>query len=287
MSEDSRIPIRLLFARARTLIVGAIAVAVAATAITAAAAADRAKKGPPPPPPASFSITPASLNFGAIEYGSASTPQPMTITNTGSTSQAIYTLVGESPTDPLGDSGDFNQASQGCTDGRSFPVTLAPGDSCTVTIVFTPEDDGPRSAILQVLKAPQEVDASAQLSGTGFSSGLYVGSMTPFPATLTGGASMTATVRMATTPGGSDCVPVSLPVTVEFAAQAWALENGRYVNVLTVPSVVVPAGQCEATFTVNTASVPTVTTGGILAYTADDPNGYPNDSVGVEVTINP
>lgn len=264
------------------LILGAIAVAGVTTALAVAGSAEAAKKQPPPPPPpaASFSITPAPLSFGAVEFGSSSSPQTLTVTNTGSDSQTITAVPYDSGDD------DFREPFRGCTDGRAFPITLAAGESCTVSIVFTPSNDGPSQEQFDVIEGNQQIEASTTLSGTGFSSGLFVGSLTPFPATVIGGSTLTGTVNLATTPGGSECVPVSIPVTVVFEPQAWALENGSLVNVLQVPNVVVPAGQCSASFTITTDAVVTATEGGIYAYTGDDPNGY-TDAVGVGITVTP
>jgi len=72
------------------------------------------------------------VNFGTVQVGSNASPQNVVLTNTGSTSLAISSIVtaGQNLTE-FGNSGNC-------------PKSLAPGASCTITVTFTPTGTGPR-----------------------------------------------------------------------------------------------------------------------------------------------
>jgi len=98
----------------------------------------------------------ASLTFAAQAIGTTSAAQPVTITNSGTASLFINGLaIGGA--DPL----DFNQ------DGACAGLTLAPGTSCSVSVVFNPTASGTRTAAFNVTDNAAGSPQSVPLTGTG------------------------------------------------------------------------------------------------------------------------
>jgi len=95
-----------------------------------------------PLPSASFSLSPTALTFNRRGIGTSSQPQPVTLTNQSTTALAIadWQLSGN-------DSQDFRILSNQCKG------TLAPGDTCTVSLQFQPTAIGPRRATLAIVTA--------------------------------------------------------------------------------------------------------------------------------------
>lgn len=102
-----------------------------------------------------FTLTPASLAFGTVKRGTLSTPQTVTVANTG--------------TAPLG----INLISLGGTNPSQFQQTnncgssVSPNTSCTITVTFAPAATaGPKAATLKVAVAAPATSQSVALSGT-------------------------------------------------------------------------------------------------------------------------
>jgi trimeric autotransporter adhesin len=116
-------------------------------------------------------ITPSALNFGSIAIG-ASANQTLTLTNTGT---APVTDLALSLT------GDY-AITVPCT----F-TTLAPNDTCTTTITFTPTALGPRTGNLTLASSDANSPTLVPLTGTGVPNGSFL-------LTVNGGPTATATV---------------------------------------------------------------------------------------------
>ncbi len=100
--------------------------------------------------PASVVLTPSSLTFNGTIIGLSSAVQYVTIANTGGASSA---LTSETVT------GDFSISANTCS------TSVAPNNSCTIGIVFTPTTYGARSGVLTVVDSAGTQTAS--LAGTG------------------------------------------------------------------------------------------------------------------------
>ena len=102
---------------------------------------------------APFTVSPATLPFGKVPVNTASAPQPVTVTNSGTTALPItsITFAGASP----------SQFSQTNNCGASVPA----GSSCTINVVFTPAATGYIWAKLNV-SAPGVLH-TATVNGTG------------------------------------------------------------------------------------------------------------------------
>ena len=101
-----------------------------------------------------IALTPdTSLAFADTRVGSTSAGQNVQMKNTGSADLQLQSIV---------TSGDFAQTS-------ACPATLAPNQTCVVTITFTPSASGLRSGALTVLSDAAASPHSVSLSGTGTS----------------------------------------------------------------------------------------------------------------------
>ena len=100
-------------------------------------------------------LTPGSLDFASVIVGQSSEPQTTTLVNVGSVTLTISN-IGITGTDP----NDFSKTDN--CDG-----SVGAGQSCSITVTFTPTQQGPRSADVSVNDdgggSPQQVS----LSGTG------------------------------------------------------------------------------------------------------------------------
>src|SRR5689334_16577702 len=81
-------------------------------------------------------ISPASLSFASENTGTTSAAQTVTATDTGNAS-LFFNNVAIGGSDPL----DFT-----IVDDQCIGSTLAPGASCTISVTFSPQNTGTRSA---------------------------------------------------------------------------------------------------------------------------------------------
>jgi hypothetical protein len=93
--------------------------------------------------------------FPTTAQGSISAPLTITVTDPGGP------LVLSGLTFAVADPGDFIIGSNGCL------ATIAPGASCQLTVNFTPQDQGLRTATLQIASNDLNSPAKVSLSGTG------------------------------------------------------------------------------------------------------------------------
>jgi hypothetical protein len=95
-----------------------------------------------------------SVSFGSQAVGTSSNPQTVTLTNLGSTTlESIKTTITGV------NKSDFS--------GTSNCTTLAPGASCSINVVFTPQATGNRQGTLNVALTGTTNPAPVRLTGTG------------------------------------------------------------------------------------------------------------------------
>jgi hypothetical protein len=99
----------------------------------------------------SVSLSDLSLRFGLQLVGTASTPQTVTLTNTGPIALNISSITA---------SGDFLQRNN-C--GSSLPA----GESCTIRVAFSPSDKGVRSGSVTITDDAANSPQTIALIGTG------------------------------------------------------------------------------------------------------------------------
>jgi hypothetical protein len=97
---------------------------------------------------------PDTIDFGTVTVGDTASARSFTVTNTGTLTTTIGTVLVSSPSEfPL-------------AGGTCAGVTLAPGDTCTVSVAFKPAASGDRSATMDV-GGSGGAAASVSLAGTG------------------------------------------------------------------------------------------------------------------------
>ncbi len=122
-------------------------------------------------------LSPATLTFAAQELGLSSAAQSVTLSNTGG---ALLTLSS------ITASGDF-AVTNNCGAG------LAPGGTCSLSVVFTPSVLGARSGAISIGSNAAGSPHSVSLSGAGIASTRPVCTLSAAPASITAGGSATLT----------------------------------------------------------------------------------------------
>jgi hypothetical protein len=89
-------------------------------------------------------VSPTTVNFGAVKVGRLSTPSVITISNMGIGDLHISDML---LWDAVNYSLDVNGGTNPC--GSTTP-TIAPNDSCTVSIAFSPTSTGPIDGSLAI-----------------------------------------------------------------------------------------------------------------------------------------
>jgi hypothetical protein len=104
---------------------------------------------------AAVQLSPASLNFGTIKVGKTSAARTVTLTNLGSTTLSITSIMITGT-----NSGDFAQTN---TCGGS----VGGGQSCSISVTFTPSATGSRSASISITDSGGNSPQTVTLAGTG------------------------------------------------------------------------------------------------------------------------
>lgn len=152
---------------------------------------------------AAVTLAPTSLTFGSQAVGGSSTPQSITLTNSGGSTLNItsITLAG---TDP----GDYSRTT-------TCGTTLATGLSCTVSVTFTPTTTGSRPATVTITDSAANSPQTAALSGTGTTNPAVV-ALSPtsvaFGNQTTGTTSSLVPITLSNT-GGANLAITSITVT--------------------------------------------------------------------------
>jgi archaellum component FlaF (FlaF/FlaG flagellin family) len=96
-------------------------------------------------------LNPKVLNFGDEKVGQKSAPMTVTLTNTGSDDMSLTSIAA---------TGDFAQTNQ-CA------AMLAPSQSCTISVTFTPTKTGTRTGQIKVSDNAPLNPQIVKLEGTG------------------------------------------------------------------------------------------------------------------------
>ena len=99
----------------------------------------------------SAAVAPASLEFGSVPQGTSSSAQPINVTNNGTGSLTIGSIVA---------SGNFTQT-------NTCGTSLASDVSCQISVVFSPQSTGPLSGTITVTYGAAGSPQTVNLSGTG------------------------------------------------------------------------------------------------------------------------
>ncbi len=102
--------------------------------------------------PPQAQVTPASWDFGSQDVGTQSSSEAFTITNTGSASLNFIQAIGIGGANPA----DFQQT-------NDCPISMAPGSSCNISVTFSPQAAGARSASVDIANNAQGSPQSVPL----------------------------------------------------------------------------------------------------------------------------
>ena len=152
-------------------------------------------------------LTPTRIDFGNQPIGMASSSQPVTLTNTGEAPLTI-TNIGFTGAN----AGDFSQT-------NTCGTSVAPGASCTISIIFTPTMAGARSASLSVSDNAPGSPQTVTLTGTGTVSAVSLSATTlTFPNQVVGITSQGQNVVLTNT-GTAMLSIASITVSGDFTQQ--------------------------------------------------------------------
>ena len=172
-----------------------------------------------------LTVNPSPVNFGSVQLGKSAS-QSVFLSNTGSSSLTISqaTISGTG----------FSLS------GLNTPLTLAPNQTVSVTMIFAPQSNGSTNGSMSLVYSVQKVKlrgkgsaftsliSATALSGTGTSPGqlaanptslnfgnIQVGNSQTLPATLTNSGGSVLTISQATLSGANFIVSgLSLPLTL-------------------------------------------------------------------------
>jgi hypothetical protein len=114
-------------------------------------------------------LNPTSLSFGSQAFATESAAQTITVTNNGTATVESDTTSNDSPNPAIAgpNASQFFVVANNCADPEEV-VSLAPSESCTFGVVFTPTSLGAKSATVKLISdAPDSANDTATLSGTG------------------------------------------------------------------------------------------------------------------------
>lgn len=216
-------------------------------------------------PGVSFTVTPASIDFGTITIGDYSLSS-VKISNMGTRSLLISHIS-------LSDDLNYSLSSGGSASfSAGMTATITPGESRTVTVRFTPLTASDCYAILMVsCDAPQKRNISVSLAGTGIQTPVPNIRTTPsglsFGGTLTGSQSKPLVVAIENT-GSADLRITDMNLGDSSSFQL-DLFGGSTPCQIRNPSI--PAGElCTAEVTFSPYGTGTID--GYLSIESDDPD---------------
>jgi hypothetical protein len=135
---------------------------------------------------ASVTVNPSKLTFGDQDLKTASSAQTVTVTNTGAAA-----LTGFSAAITGTNQGDFAKSDDKCG------TSVAAGASCTMSVTFTPTDQGARAATLNIVYTGSGSPQTVSLAGNGANSTVTLTSTSlTFSAQSTGTTSSAQSVTL-------------------------------------------------------------------------------------------
>ncbi len=177
----------------------------------------------------SGTVSPTTLGFGGTAVGTTSAPQPVTLTNTGIWSIAIYGI--QMPA-------NFSQT-------NNCGPSVAPGASCTINVTYSPTASGNTSGSMVIQGNFQTPSPTVFLSGTGLT---ISASLTPSTLNLGSQPQNTTSASQALTYTNTGDLPVSISgiaATGDFAQTnncpaSLAVSSSCTINVTFTPTATGP-----------------------------------------------
>jgi hypothetical protein len=150
---------------------------------------------------ATADLSPTSLTFGTTQEATASSTQVITLKNNGKDVLNIsgITFAGTNPT-------DFSESD---TCGSS----VLAGATCTITVTFTPQAGGSRTATLNISDSAGNSPQTVPLSGTGLDFQVTIASGGSTTATVTAGSTATYSLQVNAIGGSASTDTIKVTLT--------------------------------------------------------------------------
>jgi len=178
--------------------------------------------------------SPTSLTFPSTPLGSTSAAQTVTVTSTGSIALPITSTFGGA------DPGDFQVSGGTC--GSSVPA----GNSCTITVTFSPQAINTRTGTLQISGSFAGSPLTVALTGSGTSVSLSPSSIA-FPAQTVGTKSSPVPVTLTNTSSTTTLSITAIAIT--------GTDRADFTKTFTCGTSLPPSQSC----TINVTFAPQVT----------------------------
>jgi len=193
-------------------------------------------------------VTPASLTFAGQLINSASTPQTVTLSNSGSSPLNLNSIAITG-----GNAGDFAQT-------NTCGAAVAAASSCTISITFKPLATGPRVATLAISSSdPVNPLFSVSLSGSGTA-----------PIATVSPASLTFGIQVIGTPSTAQVVTLSNTGTAPLIVSSIVSNLGDFLQTNNCGASLATGSSCS----INVTFLPTTSAGarsGTLTLSTSDP----------------
>jgi hypothetical protein len=146
-------------------------------------------------------VSPASLSFSSQDVGTASPPQPVTFTNTGSVALSISSVA----------------ISSGWTQSNNCVPSVAANARCTINVSFQPTVFGPQTGTLTLTDYASNSPQTVGLSGTALAPVVDLSAtILSFPGQAVSTTSAPQTLTLTNTGNGA-LTPVTITVSGDFA----------------------------------------------------------------------
>jgi len=210
-----------------------------------------------------ITISPTSLNFGIQTLGMTSSPQGTTLTNSSQVPLIITSIQIAGA-----NIGDFTQ-------NNNCPSSLAPQNSCQVTVTFTPTATGPRTAAVRVVDNVLGSPQTVPLSGVGVLGISFSPPSVTFPSQYVGTSGLPQVVTL-TNSGDTVLTITNVTASASFTALS------------VCGSTVQPGAKCSIGVFFDPATIGTIS--GLLTITDNDitsPQTVPLAGTGQDFSVAP
>jgi hypothetical protein len=183
---------------------------------------------------ATADLSPSSLTFTTQQVANASPTQVVTLKNNGKDVLNISS-ISFAGADPL----DFGQT-------NTCGVSVLAGTSCTITVTFTPQAGGARTATMNVSDSAGNSPQTVPVSGTGLDFQIVASTTGGETQTVTAGSTATYTITVAAIGGAATTDTISVTIT------CGNLPIGATCTFPNTPLNVTPAAAANFTLTIST-----------------------------------
>jgi hypothetical protein len=205
------------------------------------------------------SLSPTSLNFGKRQTGSPSSPQTVTLSNTGNVTLNVATvsITGTNP-------GDFSQT-------NNCGSSVSAGNSCAISVTFTPTATGTRTASVTISDSAPDSPQTVSLSGTGEN--------TSTPTVLLSPSSLTFSSQKVGSTSSAQTVTLTNTGTADLTVTGIAA-SGDFAETDTCPGTIAAGNSCS----INVTFTPTAAGARTGAVTITDNAGTGSQTVSLTGT---